>query len=697
MLTVPSTPPPSYDSVNQANERTPLTTGTAKRPGLRIYGVLMILFVLLLAQNTGLMRCPLNDAPAAEKEEIRRQWDRERNAHQAELVQWGREREEHRGELRAWEDERAVHRREHEHWLSERTEEEEAWRRKRDAWRKQQEQERWEEEKRQQAIREAFRLEREKEERQWQTARNEFEAERRGWRRQREEEERQWQTARNEFQAEREGWRRQREEEERHRLEVVRRSQGVYWTEPLANEHCHSYGARAYSSYLKDIPGDLNWLEVCNNMPPVVIHGREMSNVPHKCERDDKGEVIGVWFVDFDEPACKPYWNTIVDKASSNERTSLTTGVDKPRRISVYSLYGVFAILLALFVAQNAGIVRCPLNDVPAAEKAELRRQWGLERESHRTESAQWTRERREHIAELRVWEHERIMHREEREDWVRQRARDQEAWRKEQDAARQEEERRQQAARDAFERERQEEERQRQAARDAWKDECEGEERKRQEVRDEWKEEGEAEERKRQEVRDAWKEEGEAEERKRQEVRDAFERERADEERHRLEVVRRSQGVYWTEPHEDWRCHAYGTRIYTSYLRDIPDDLNWREVCDNMPPVVIHGREVSKPSKCERDNKGEVTGVWYIDFDEPSCQPYWGDIADKGCISGQTGFQRLEARLDGMSKGADWNMMCTTTAATIHGVHFKHPTTCEDRGKWGMVGIWHFPNVNCL
>lgn len=276
-----------------------------------VYGVLIILFALFIAQNAGLVRCPLNDAPAAEKEAIRRQWGRERNAHQAELAQWGREREEHTGELRAWEDERAAHRTEHKHWLSERAEEEEAWHRKRDAWRKQQEQERWEEEKRRQAIREAFRLEREEEERQRQTARDEFQAEREGWRRQREAEEHQRQAARNEFQAEREGWRRQREaeehqrqaardefqteregwrrqreEEERHRLEVVRQSQGVYWTEPRGDEHCHSFGTRAYSSYLKDIPGDLNWLEVCNNMPPVVIHGREMGSSPHKCERD---------------------------------------------------------------------------------------------------------------------------------------------------------------------------------------------------------------------------------------------------------------------------------------------------------------------------------------------------------------------------------------------------------------------------
>ncbi|KAL1940033.1 hypothetical protein VTO73DRAFT_9368 [Trametes versicolor] len=308
MPLAPYTAPPSYDSVIQSNERTHLTTGVDRPRKINVYGVygvLIILFALFIVQNAGLVRCPLNDAPAAEKEAIRRQWGRERNAHQAELAQWGREREEHTGELRAWEDERAAHRAEHKHWLSERAEEEEAWRRKRDAWRKQQEQDRREEETRRQAIREAFQAERE------------------SWRRQREAEQQQRQVARDEFQAEREGWRRQREEEERHRLEVVRRSQGVYWTEPRGDEHCHSFGTRAYSSYLKDIPGDLNWLEVCNNMPPVVIHGREMSSSPHKCERDKNGEVVCVWLVDFDEPACKPYWNEIIDKGCAPGRTGI--------------------------------------------------------------------------------------------------------------------------------------------------------------------------------------------------------------------------------------------------------------------------------------------------------------------------------------------------------------------------------------
>ncbi|OSD04670.1 hypothetical protein PYCCODRAFT_1433530 [Trametes coccinea BRFM310] len=233
------------------------------------------------------------------------------------------------------------------------------------------------------------------------------------------------------------------------------------------------------------------------------------------------------------------------------------------------------ATLLALLLAQNLGLVRCPLNDVPAAEKAKLRAQWRVEAAEHQRESHAWTVERTEHEAEMREWVKERKAHDEEKEEWRRQ---------------------------------------------------------------------------------------------------------REEEELHRLEVLRRSQGVYWTEPNGDAHCHAYGTRTYIAYLRDIPGDLNWREVCDYMPPVVIHGRALSRPDKCERNEKSEVVGVWYVDFDEPACRPYWGWIESKGCGPGQPGIERFEGRLRGIGSGEDWSTMCATAPATIGGVHFGHPSSCENR-----------------
>ncbi|KAI0355350.1 hypothetical protein OH77DRAFT_319140 [Trametes cingulata] len=331
-----------------------------------------------------------------------------------------------------------------------------------------------------------------------------------------------------------------------------------------------------------------------------------------------------------------------------NEQTPLT-GRSKSRTFGM--LYGCIAMIaLALFMAQNVGLVRCPLNDVPAAEKAELRRQWRLEQDAHRAQSDAWARERREHTSEVRLWAREREAHNAERDQWIKERDEEERAWRKRREVERREEERQRQKIRDAFRREREKEERERQDAREAFDRE-----------------------------REVWRER------------------REEEERHRLEVVRRSQGVWWTEPHGELHCHSYGTRTYSAYLKDIPGDLNWREVCDNMPPVSIHGREISKPHKCERNDNGEVVGVWYVDFDEPNCRPYWETVYDKGCTPGMSGFQRFEARLDGIGKGDDWDMMCATTPATIRGVHFDRPSTCENRGTWsGMVGIWDYPNTHC-
>ncbi|KAI9056516.1 hypothetical protein FKP32DRAFT_1585790 [Trametes sanguinea] len=238
-----------------------------------------------------------------------------------------------------------------------------------------------------------------------------------------------------------------------------------------------------------------------------------------------------------------------------------------------------------MLLAQNLGLVRCPLNDVPAAEKAKLRAQWRVEAAEHQREADAWARDTRE-------WAEERKAHDAEMEEWRKQ---------------------------------------------------------------------------------------------------------REEEEIHRLEVLRRSQGVYWTEPSGDAHCHAYGTRTYIAYLRDIPGDLNWREVCDYMPPVVIHGRALSKPDKCERNERGQVIGVWYVDFDEPACRPYWGQIASEGCSPGQPGIERFEGRLLGIGSGEGWSTMCTTTPATIRGLHYDHPSSCEDRGLFGgMVGIWDYPNARC-
>ncbi|KAI0750973.1 hypothetical protein C8Q80DRAFT_543533 [Daedaleopsis nitida] len=171
------------------------------------------------------------------------------------------------------------------------------------------------------------------------------------------------------------------------------------------------------------------------------------------------------------------------------------------------------------------------------------------------------------------------------------------------------------------------------------------------------------------------------------------WEEERRNEERHRREVERRRQGVYWTEPVGDQHCAGYAMRVYRARLMDIPPDLNWLEVCSDMP-VTIHGRSIDKPDDCKRDDHGWVWGNWFVSFDEPSCVPYWDNIHNKGCAPGHSGMKRIEARLWGIQHGDNWEKMCATTPATIDGQLFDHPMTCDNRGSIsGMVGIWDVPD----
>ncbi|KAH9850754.1 hypothetical protein C2E23DRAFT_834057 [Lenzites betulinus] len=289
---------------------------------------------------------------------------------------------------------------------------------------------------------------------------------------------------------------------------------------------------------------------------------------------------------------------------------------ERPGRYTLL-LKCIAGILVAVFIAQNAGLVRCPLNDISAEDKAEFRRQWSeekarlrrewnrewaahrtevadarrawaAEQEAHRIEAAAWTRERAEHVDEVAGWQRDRDEHGRELEDWARQ---------------------------------------------------------------------------------------------------------RAEEEAHRTEVKRRSQGVYWTEPLGDAHCHAYGTRTYYSWLRDLPHDLNWLEVCYNMPPVSVHGRTYTAPDKCERNGRGETIGTWYVSGGEPTCVPRWGDFSDKGCVPGKPGHRRFVAPIEAIPGGSDTQMMCSTTPTTIRGVTYDSPTACEWWGRT-MMGIWDVPDT---
>ncbi|KAH9852159.1 hypothetical protein C2E23DRAFT_886029 [Lenzites betulinus] len=286
-------------------------------------------------------------------------------------------------------------------------------------------------------------------------------------------------------------------------------------------------------------------------------------------------------------PTIPTTYQAVLGGHSDEEYTPLRPAPNQERSHRYTLLLKCLAgVLLAIFIAQNLGLMRCPVNDISAKDNAVLRRQWAAEEDAHRAEAAAWTRERAAHVDEVAGWQRDRDEHGRELEDWARQ---------------------------------------------------------------------------------------------------------RAAEEAHRTELKRRSQGVYWTEPLGDAHCHAYGTRTYYSWLRDLPRDLNWLEVCFNMPPVVIHEHNFTDPDKCERNGRGETVGTWYVSG-EPTCVSRWGEFSDKGCVPGKPGHRRFVAPIEAVPRGSDIQMMCSTTPATVQGVAYGSPTACEWWGKT-MMGVWEIPD----
>ncbi len=107
------------------------------------------------------------------------------------------------------------------------------------------------------------------------------------------------------------------------------RRQGVHWKGPWKNGGCHEYGIQSYSADLLDIPRDLHWREVCEDMPmqiegsPLTV--RQPGQMREKCESDilrpsnyyvstegsiphqEHGNVWATWFVRTNESQCVTY------------------------------------------------------------------------------------------------------------------------------------------------------------------------------------------------------------------------------------------------------------------------------------------------------------------------------------------------------------------------------------------------------
>ncbi|KAI0700717.1 hypothetical protein BC835DRAFT_1326024 [Cytidiella melzeri] len=152
---------------------------------------------------------------------------------------------------------------------------------------------------------------------------------------------------------------------------------------------------------------------------------------------------------------------------------------------------------------------------------------------------------------------------------------------------------------------------------------------------------------------------------------------------------------LYWGNLWRNNHCHAYATREYTARLWNIAPGADGVVACQRTS-TMINGRTIM-PSSCEDRGRDGIHGHWLVDFGETACQPYWDTLSDKGCVPGGSGLHRVEARLENIQSGDNWQAMCDTTPNVVSGIKFNRPTSCENRGFWyGMVGIWEYRDAGC-
>ncbi|KAL0954983.1 hypothetical protein HGRIS_003912 [Hohenbuehelia grisea] len=162
--------------------------------------------------------------------------------------------------------------------------------------------------------------------------------------------------------------------------------------------------------------------------------------------------------------------------------------------------------------------------------------------------------------------------------------------------------------------------------------------------------------------------------------------------------------------------CKSYGVREYSAELLNIPDHYDGLHAC-SLTSVVINGVTMESPAWCESTWTGSIIGHWDVQ-NEAACRPFFNWFKDKGCAGWGSRTrvsllaigpnlecslntmpwypQRYEAYLDNIYSG-NWEQMCTSTPATINGVHFDRPNTCANWGeRHDIWGIWFLDDPNC-
>lgn len=120
-----------------------------------------------------------------------------------------------------------------------------------------------------------------------------------------------WEEERRQWQEER----REREREERERQKKL-----IQWGQVRRDEEpCVSYGVARYQAHLEYTPPGWDKYTACKETP-VRFHGKDV--FPTEC-RHTGSEMVGIWIIDFDEPACKPWWRDTKDHGCTSRQSGI--------------------------------------------------------------------------------------------------------------------------------------------------------------------------------------------------------------------------------------------------------------------------------------------------------------------------------------------------------------------------------------
>jgi len=113
-------------------------------------------------------------------------------------------------------------------------------------------------------------------------------------------------------------WQEGRQEQKKKERDEQRKL--IQWGPLEKDEECLSYGTIRYQARLEYVPPLWDNRAACL-ATPIQIHRKDV--FPTECHRNNETEVLGIWVVDFDEPACKPWWRDIKDHGCTSRGSGI--------------------------------------------------------------------------------------------------------------------------------------------------------------------------------------------------------------------------------------------------------------------------------------------------------------------------------------------------------------------------------------